>query len=162
LPLYEHRLPCSTRAIYVAYLRIVHLTHLHRLTSAFCLRDRRKQRGKDSCAPLKRRTMFHREAQAVVTTPTHLRSIVDHDGAVILDISRDQFFSMNAVAAYIWTRLLKGEGLDTIAKALAAETGTDISTVMLDVNDFVADLKSKHLFHFLHDESNSAGREVVR
>jgi hypothetical protein len=98
--------------------------------------------------------MFRLETQAVVTMPTHLRSIVDHDGAVILDIGRDQFFSMNTVGAYIWTRLHKGEGLDTIAKALAAETGTDISTVMLDVDDFVADLKSKHLFHFLHEESN--------
>jgi hypothetical protein len=29
--------------------------------------------------------------------PAHLRSIVDHDGAVILDISRDQFFSLNTV-----------------------------------------------------------------
>ena len=47
--------------------------------------------------------------------PAHLRSIVDHDGAVILDISRDQFFSLNTVGAYIWDRLLKGEGLDQIA-----------------------------------------------
>jgi hypothetical protein len=84
----------------------------------------------------------------MVTTPTHLRSIVDHDGAVILDITRDQFFSMNPVGAYIWARLLNGEGLDQIAKTLAEETGTDIAVVTADVNDFVADLKSKHLFHF--------------
>jgi Coenzyme PQQ synthesis protein D (PqqD) len=84
----------------------------------------------------------------MVTTPTHLRSIVDHDGAVILDITRDQFFSMNPVGAYIWARLLIGEGLDQIAKTLAEETGTDIAVVTADVNDFVADLKSKHLFHF--------------
>jgi hypothetical protein len=84
----------------------------------------------------------------MVTTPTHLRSIVDHDGAVILDITRDQFFSMNPVGAYIWARLLDGEGLDQIAKTLAEETGTDLAVVTADVNDFVADLKSKHLFHF--------------
>lgn len=84
----------------------------------------------------------------MVTTPTHLRSIVDHDGAVILDITRDQFFSMNPVGAYIWARLLNGEGLDQIAKTLAEETGTDIAVVTADVNDFVTDLKSKHLFHF--------------
>jgi hypothetical protein len=84
----------------------------------------------------------------MVTTPTHLRSIVDHDGAVILDITRDQFFSMNPVGAYIWARLLNGEGLDQIAKTLAEETGADIAVVTADVNDFVADLKSKHLFHF--------------
>ena len=84
----------------------------------------------------------------MVVMPSHLRSIVDHDGAVILDIKRDQFFSMNPVGSYIWERLLKGEDLEQIAKALAAETGTEISVVVADVNDFVADLKSKQLFHF--------------
>lgn len=84
----------------------------------------------------------------MAATPAHLRSIVDHDGAVILDIRRGEFFSMNSVGGYIWTRLLNGEGLDRIAKALAEETGTDIATVTADVNDFVADLKSKHLFDF--------------
>jgi hypothetical protein len=80
--------------------------------------------------------------------PVHLRSIVDHDGAVILDIKRDQFFSMNPVGSYIWERLLKGEDLDQISRALAEETGADISVVVADVNDFIADLKSKQLFHF--------------
>ena len=84
----------------------------------------------------------------MATMPSHLRSVVDHDGAVILDIKRDQFFSLNPVGAYIWERLLKGEGLDQIARELAEETGTEISIVMADVNDFVADLKSKLLFHF--------------
>ena len=84
----------------------------------------------------------------MIVMPPHLRSIVDHDGAVILDIKRDQFFSMNPVGSYIWERLLKGEDLEQIAKALAAETGTEISVVVADVNDFVADLKSKQLFHF--------------
>lgn len=80
--------------------------------------------------------------------PAHLRSIVDHDGAVILDIKRDEFFSMNPVGTYIWSRLVDGQGIDQIAEALAQETGMDIAVVMADVNDFVADLKSKHLFHF--------------
>jgi len=84
----------------------------------------------------------------MATTPAHLRSVVDHDGAVILDIKRDEFFSMNPVGAYIWARLLNGEGLDQIARALAEETGTELSVVTADVNNFVADLKSKQLFHF--------------
>jgi hypothetical protein len=80
--------------------------------------------------------------------PAHLRSVVDHDGAVILDIKRDQFFSMNPVGSYIWERLLKGEGLDQIAKELAEETRTEISLVIADINDFIADLKNKQLFDF--------------
>jgi hypothetical protein len=84
----------------------------------------------------------------MVVTPSHLRSIVDRDGAVILDIKSDQFFSMNPVGSYIWERLLKGEGLDQIARALAEETGTEISIVIADVADFAADLKCKQLFQF--------------
>lgn len=81
----------------------------------------------------------------MVSPPAHLRSIVDQDGAVILDIKRDRFFSTNPVGAYIWTRLLKGEGFEEITKALAEETGTDISVVTTDVADFMAELKCKHL-----------------
>ncbi len=80
--------------------------------------------------------------------PAHLRSIVDHDGAVILDIKRGEFFSMNPVGAYIWARLVDGQEIDKIAKALAEETGTDIVAILADVNDFITDLKCKHLFHF--------------
>ena len=84
----------------------------------------------------------------MTTMPPHLRSIVDHDGAVILDIKRDQFFSMNPVGSYIWERLLKGEGLDQIARELAEETRTEISLVITDINDFIADLKNKQLIDF--------------
>lgn len=80
--------------------------------------------------------------------PAHLRSIVDHDGAVILDIKSDQLFSLNPIGSFIWEHLLKGEEVEQIARELADETGTDISIVMADVNDFVTDLKSKQLFHF--------------
>lgn len=84
----------------------------------------------------------------MVVMPAHIRSIADHDGTVILDIKRDQFFSLNPVGSYIWERLFKGEGLEQIAKALAEETGAEISIVIADVNDFAADLKRKQLFHF--------------
>ena len=80
--------------------------------------------------------------------PAHIRSVVDHDGAVILDVKRDQFFSMNPVGSYIWERLLKDEGLDQIAKAIAEKTGAEISVVIADVNDFVAEVKNKGLFQF--------------
>jgi len=88
----------------------------------------------------------------MITTLPHLRSIVDHDGAVILDFKRDQFFSLNPVGAYIWTRLLDGEGVDQIAKSLAEDTETEIAVVLADVSDFMEELKSKSLIHFQHNE----------
>jgi hypothetical protein len=84
----------------------------------------------------------------MVAIPSHLRSIVDHDGAVILDINKDLFFSMNPIGAYIWERLTRGETPDQIMAELASDTGTDISIVSADVTDFLADLKGKHLVEF--------------
>jgi hypothetical protein len=75
----------------------------------------------------------------------HLRSIVDHDGAIILDIRKDQFYSVNPVGSFIWDRVIKGEDVDQIAKALAEVTGVDICVILADVNEFLADLKNKHL-----------------
>ena len=75
----------------------------------------------------------------------HLRSFVDHDGAVILDISRDQFFSLNPIGAYIWKRLNEGESIEQIAQSLVKETGADVSVVLSDIDEFVTDLKSKRL-----------------
>jgi hypothetical protein len=98
--------------------------------------------------PVGRETACYLEARQMVTVMPNLRSVVDHDGAVILDISGDQFFSMNSTGAFIWTRLLNGEGIDQIRDALVAETGMDASMVSADVDDFMADLKSKHLLHF--------------
>lgn len=94
--------------------------------------------------------------------PDHLRSIVDHDGAVILDIKRDQFFSLNPMGAYIWARLVEGQRCDEIAETLARETGTDIAVVMSDVNDFLADLKSKHLFDFAAQRSPRCERPIAK
>lgn len=79
---------------------------------------------------------------------SHIRSIVDHDGAVILDMKADHFYTMNPVGAYIWTRLQNGQSLDQIAKALAEETGADIGSAYADINDFVSELKKKHLLTF--------------
>jgi hypothetical protein len=121
-----------------AYLRTIHLTHLNCFRQDLCPRDSCRLRDQENCALLTRRAHSHLE----------VNTVVDHDGAVILDIKRDQFFSMNPVGSYIWERLLKGEGLDQIAKELAEETRTEISLVIADINDFIADLKNKQLFDF--------------
>jgi hypothetical protein len=83
----------------------------------------------------------------MMTVAPHIRSIVDRDGAVILNVESDQFFSTNPVGAYIWTHLQKGEDLDQIASALAKDTETDLSVVSADINEFVSELKAKHLLN---------------
>ena len=79
-------------------------------------------------------------------TPTrHLCSIIDHDGAVILDISRNSMIALNQTGAYIWQRLREGMDLDTITTMLARETNTDEISVSTDVAAFLEELKSRHL-----------------
>ena len=77
--------------------------------------------------------------------PSHLRSIVDHDGAVILDISRNTMATLNPTGAYIWQRLIQGMDIETIIVELARETKTEEIAVANDVSAFMEDLKSRHL-----------------
>jgi len=81
----------------------------------------------------------------MAATPAHLRSIVDHDGAVILDVPRNSMTTLNSTGAYIWERLQRGLPVDAIVAELAHDTGTEESVVSKDVGEFMKQLKSKHL-----------------
>ena len=75
----------------------------------------------------------------------HLKSIVDHDGAVILDVRRDAMSTLNATGAYVWQRLKAGMTIEAIASGLAFETGVDEATIASDVTSFIEELMSEHL-----------------
>jgi Coenzyme PQQ synthesis protein D (PqqD) len=75
----------------------------------------------------------------------HLQSIVNQDGAVILNIERGLISTLNPTGAYVWQGLQNGESLETIVLNLAHETGEEALTVERDVRDFVEDLKQKRL-----------------
>src|SRR6266702_1846307 len=85
------------------------------------------------------------EANRMVTPRPHLRSVVDHDGAVILDIERDSMLTINSTGSYVWQRLQQGKQIDEIIRELASETGADPVTVDRDVHIFLDELKSRHL-----------------
>lgn len=75
----------------------------------------------------------------------HLRSIIDHDGAVILDIEHDAMLTLNSTGGYVWEKLKQGKLIDEIIRELASETGADPVAVDRDVHAFLDELKSKHL-----------------
>jgi hypothetical protein len=79
------------------------------------------------------------------SSSTHLRSIVDQDGAVILDLERNAMSTLNATGGYVWDGLQQGKALEAIISDLARETGTDVVVVDRDVRGFIEELKSKHL-----------------
>jgi len=76
---------------------------------------------------------------------THLRSIIDRDGAVILDIEHDAMLTLNSTGSYVWEKLKQGKLIDDIIHELASDTGADPATVDGDVRAFLDGLKSKHL-----------------
>lgn len=75
----------------------------------------------------------------------HLRSIIDRDGAVILDFEHDAMLGLNATGGYVWQRLEQGKLIDEIVCELALETGTSRETVERDIELFLDDLKTKRL-----------------
>ena len=81
----------------------------------------------------------------MVTTPAHLHSIIDHDGAVILDIPRNTITTLSPTGAYVWERLLQGLQVAAIISELSHDTGTDELVVAKDVEEFMEQLKSKQL-----------------
>jgi hypothetical protein len=75
----------------------------------------------------------------------NIRSIVNHDGGVILDFERDAILTLNSTGAYVWEKLQQGKLIDQIIGDLAQETSIDISTVDHDVREFLTQLKVRHL-----------------
>jgi Coenzyme PQQ synthesis protein D (PqqD) len=84
----------------------------------------------------------------MITVAPHIRSIVDHDGAVILDIPRNAMTTLDSTGAYVWERLQRGLQVDAIVAELARDTGADESIVSKDVEEFMEQLKSNHLVRF--------------
>jgi Coenzyme PQQ synthesis protein D (PqqD) len=104
-----------------------------------------RERGHGRSVALMKVLHTHSETRQMLTTTPHLRSVIDHDGAVILDIPRNTIITLNPTGAYIWQRLEQGMTIDAIVSELALETGADEKTIANDVSTFMDELKSKHL-----------------
>lgn len=76
---------------------------------------------------------------------SHLRTIVNQDGAAILDTRAGKLLTLNSSGAYIWQALERGEATDSIAEDLARETGERIETIRADVADFIGAMKTQGL-----------------
>jgi len=81
----------------------------------------------------------------MVTVTSNASSIVDHDGAVILDIPRNSMTTLDATGAYVWERLQSGLEIDAIVAELARDTGVDELLIRKDLEAFMEQLKVRHL-----------------
>jgi len=79
------------------------------------------------------------------TERAHLRTIMNHDGAAILNSTTGTILTLNTTGAFVWQALERGEDPVTIALELARETGKQVETVERDVRQFVQALKDRQL-----------------
>jgi hypothetical protein len=75
----------------------------------------------------------------------HLRTIVNQDGAAVLDTERGTISTFNTTGAYIWQALERGEREEEIVEGLAHETGESPDVIRQDVNDFIAALNEQRI-----------------
>jgi hypothetical protein len=76
---------------------------------------------------------------------THLRTIANQDGAVILNFAAGTITTLNSSGAFVWQALQRGENQDAIVADLARETGEQVDTLERDVRKFMDALKNQHL-----------------
>jgi hypothetical protein len=87
----------------------------------------------------------HSGETAVAMENPYLQTVVDQDGAAILDIDRGQVSKLNPTGAFVWQRLQRDETIEEIIANLACETGEEIHVIERDVREFVELLKEKRL-----------------
>jgi hypothetical protein len=121
-------------------LGTIYLTHVDGFASAL----REQCAVPRATAPMEPLRSILEGNQLPILRP-HLRSVVDHDGAVILDIERDSMLTINSTGSYVWQRLQQGKQIDEIIRELASETGADPVAVDRDVQAFLNELRSRHL-----------------
>jgi len=76
---------------------------------------------------------------------SHLRTIVNQDGAAVLDTKLGSIATLNATGSYVWQRLERGDGVETIVAELSRETGEQPEVLEPDVRAFVERLRSHQL-----------------
>ena len=71
---------------------------------------------------------------------SHVKALIDEDGAVLLDLRSDVYFAMNEVAAEIWRALDAGMEEDEIVRAIHAQYDVDRATISAQVSEFLTAL----------------------
>ncbi|RXH58210.1 PqqD family protein [Granulicella sibirica] len=76
---------------------------------------------------------------------SHLRTIVNQDGAAVLDTKLGSIATLNSTGAFVWQGLERGDSLEAIVVSLSSETGVPHKIVERDVLDFVRALRAQQL-----------------
>jgi hypothetical protein len=75
----------------------------------------------------------------------HVRSMIEGDGAVLLDLKAGRYYSLNGVAAKIWSRVEKGMTLPQILADLQQIYQVPAEKLTSDLTAFVRTMEEKGL-----------------
>jgi hypothetical protein len=75
----------------------------------------------------------------------HVRSMIDGDGAVLLDLKAGRYYSLNGVGARIWSRAEKGMTLAQILEDLQQAYQVPSEKLAADLTAFVRAMEEKGL-----------------
>jgi hypothetical protein len=81
----------------------------------------------------------------MTTDYPHLRTIVNPDGAAILNSRTGTITALKSTGAFVWQALERGEDPVTIAQGLAREVGGQVEALQRDVQQFIQDLRDRQL-----------------
>jgi len=74
-----------------------------------------------------------------------VRSVIDEDGAVLLDLKEGKYFSLNRAATAIWLKLEAGGAIPEIEAHLVGMYDASLEAVHADLDTFLSRLKRERL-----------------
>ena len=83
--------------------------------------------------------------QATLKIRPHVRSMQDDEGAVLLDLKAGKYYSLNGIAARIWSQAEAGQSLTAIVDNLQESYQASPEALQKDVTSFVSGLQQKGL-----------------
>ncbi|MBB5060390.1 hypothetical protein HDF16_005126 [Granulicella aggregans] len=81
----------------------------------------------------------------MINGSSHLRTIVNQNGAAVLDTKLGSIATLNSTGAFVWQGLERGDSLETIVASLSSEAGVPPEIVERDVLEFVESLRAQKL-----------------
>jgi Coenzyme PQQ synthesis protein D (PqqD) len=75
----------------------------------------------------------------------NIRTSFNQDGAVLMDIQGGSMLTLNPIGSIIWRQLGEGRSPEQIAGDIGSEFGIPPEQVLVDVNEFLEQLKAQHL-----------------
>jgi hypothetical protein len=82
---------------------------------------------------------------SIARISAHVRSVIDDDGAVVLDLKHGRYFSLNGVGAEVWRQLEAGATIANIEAGLRRDYDTEADGLRRDLAAFLERLTRAEL-----------------